>query len=337
MRPYFFLLLTSGLLLFSGCSPKQYFEPKQTHAISQIKSHYSGTIVHKSHHGATLDNGHYIDKKGISRITLEAGFHFLNENRKYILAGNKDGTLALIDKKRGKVKKRIELHEIVVSASIKNGLIAYILGNNTFGLYRLRDGKKLIENHAEHTYAIDSGMADPLFIDSIVVVPMLDGKLIIFDTDDTEAAKVIYLSGKKVFNNIIFLLRAGNTLVAATPKKLLALGTDKEFYHHANIAEVAVYRGHIYLFTKEGEIVKLNTKLKRLAKKKFRFAKFSAATVIGGTIYVLDMQGSLIVTDTKLKQSKVYDVGKVKSPVFISGNKLYKDGKIIRLDALGYK
>jgi hypothetical protein len=337
MNRYLFPVLAAGVLLLSGCSSKQYFEPEQTYAVSGAESSYGGVIVDKSRDGATLEDGHYIGKSGIGEITLGEGYRFLSENSKYVLAGSSDGKLKLINKKTGKVTRTVELHVPIVAASVRNGLIAYILNNNVFGLYRIKESKKLVENRSERTFAIDTRAANPLFIDSLVVMPMLDGKLIIFDVNDPENAKVVYLSSEKVFNNIVYLSRTGDTLVAATPKKLLTLGGDGEFDYRANIAEVAISGNKIYLFTKEGEIIKFNVLLDELARKKFKFAQFSAATAVNGKVYALDKQGSLIVLDSGLTKSKIYDIGEVESPVFIAGSKLYKDGNIIHLDKLGYE
>jgi len=337
MKQYLFPLLATGALLLSGCSSKQYFEPETTFDVPSVQHAYEGKIVDKSRDGATLEDGHYISKSGISSIVLKSGFRFLSESSTYVLAGNSNGKLILIDKKSGKVTKQIDLGTPVVSASVRNGLIAYILSNNAFGLYRIRDDKKIIENRSERTFAIDTRAASPLFVDSLVVMPMLDGKLIVFDVNDPEMAKVIYLSSEKVFNNIIYLSRTGDTLVAATPQRLLTLGTEGEFDYRANIAEVAIWGKYIYLFTKEGEIIKFNVMLDTLAKKKFKFAQFSAATAVNGKVYALDKQGSLIVLNSTLDKYKIYDVGEVESPVFIAGTKLYKDGQIIHLDKLGYE
>jgi outer membrane protein assembly factor BamB len=337
MKRYLYPLCITGVLLFSGCSSKQYFEPENTYSASIAESSYGATITDISRDGATLADGHYIDKNGISSIVLGEGYRFLSESRHYVLAANENGKLKVIDKKSGKVFKEITFEMPIVSASIKNGMIAYVLNNNAFGLYSLKDAKKIIENRSERTFAIDARAASPLFIDTLVVMPMLDGKLIIFDIRDPETVKVVYLSSDKIFNNIVYLSRTGDTLVAATPKKLLTLGTEGEFDYRANIAEVVIAQNHIYLFTKEGEIIKFNTLLDELARKKFTFAQYSAATVTDGKVYALDKQGSLIVLDKKLKKYKIYDVGEVETPVYIAGNKLYKDGKMIHLDKLGYE
>jgi len=336
MRALSFLLLTAAALLFSGCSSKQYFEPEQTYSASQAMTAYGSSIVDLSRDGATLQNGQYIGKKGVQHINLGEGYRFLSESATYVLAGNSEGKLKIINKKSGKVIRTVDLEVPIVSASIHNGTVAYILNNNAFGIYRISGDKKVMENRSEITYAIDTRAASPMFIDSLVIMPMLDGKLVIMDSQDPVDAKVIYLSSDKIFNNVIYLSRMGDTLIAATPKKLISVGVDGQMEYRANISDVAVSGNTIYLFTKEGEIIKLDRMLKDLGLKKFKYAHFAASTVLGGKIYALDQQGSLIVLSSDLKKYKIYDIGEVESPVFISGTKLYKDGKIINLSKLSY-
>jgi len=336
MRALSFLLLAVAALLFSGCSSKQYFEPEQTYSASQAMTAYGSSIVDLSRDGATLQNGQYIGKKGVQHINLGEGYRFLSESATYVLAGNSEGKLKIINKKSGKVIRTVDLEVPIVSASIHNGTVAYILNNNAFGIYRISGDKKVMENRSEITYAIDTRAASPMFIDSLVIMPMLDGKLVIMDSQDPVDAKVIYLSSDKIFNNVIYLSRMGDTLIAATPKKLISVGVDGQMEYRANISDVAVSGNTIYLFTKEGEIIKLDRMLKDLGLKKFKYAHFAASTVLGGKIYALDQQGSLIVLSSDLKKYKIYDIGEVESPVFISGTKLYKDGKIINLSKLSY-
>ncbi|WP_295420583.1 hypothetical protein [Sulfurovum sp.] len=329
--------LTTVSLLFSGCSSKQYFEPEQTFSASNAANSYGGTIVDLSRDGATLKSGKYIGKAGLSNIDLGEGYRFLSESPSYVLAGNAEGVLKIIDKSTGEAVRAVALHVPIVSASIKNGVIAYILNNNTFGIYQVEDNRKVLESRSERTFAIDTRAASPMFIDHLAVMPMLDGKLIIVNAKNTEDAKVVYLSSEKVFNNVVYLSRMGNTMVAATPKKLITLGNDGKKEYRANISEVTVSGGHVYLFTKEGEVIELDKTLQPLAHKKFKYAHFSASTAFDGKVYALDQQGSLIVLSSDLSKYKIYDLGEVDNPVFITGSKLYKDGRIIELSKLGYE
>jgi len=338
MNKLLLITLAAAALVLSGCSSKQYFEPEQTYSASSASSSYGSSIADLSRDGATLKNGQYIGKQGVSSITLGDGYRFLSESPTYVLAGNAEGVLKIIDKSTGEPVRAVSLQVPIVSATIQQGVIAYVLNNNSFGIYQIENNRKVLENRSERTYAIDTRAASPMFIDSLAVMPMLDGKLIILNTaGDTENAKVIYLSSEKVFNNVVYLSRMGNTMVAATPKRLISLGSDGQNEYRANISEVAISNGMIYLFTKEGEVVKLDSTLNSLAQKKFKYAHFSAATAFDGRVFALDQQGSLIVLSKDLSKHKIYDLGSVDSPVFITGTKLYKDGKVIELSKLGYE
>jgi len=335
MRCISFVIAILAVFIFTGCSSKQYFEPEKTY---RAPTHsYSGTIVNLSRDGGTLKNGNYIGKSGINKINLGKGYRFLSENNKYVLATNVKGVLKVISKKSKRPVHTLSLDIPVVSASIKNGVIAYILNNNTFGLYKIASKKKLIESPSEVTYAIDTRAPSPIFIDNLAVMPMLDGKLIIVDIYNTDNAKVVYLSSYKSFNNIIYLSRVGNTLISSTSKKIMTLGDSGQHEYHANISEVASTHRNIYLFTKEGKIIRLNQTLKILSEKKFKFSHFSVATTYNNRVYALDQKGSLIVLSADLNKYKIYDIGEVKNPAFVAGSKLYKDGKVIDLSKLGYE
>ena len=323
--------------LFFGCSSKQYFAPEHTYSVSKAEHSFAGSIADLSRDGATLSNGRYIGKNGMSKINLGKRYRFLSENENYILAGNPKGVLKIIDKHSGEPVRAVALHVPIVSAKIDRGIIAYVLNNNTFGIYQIADNRKVMENRSERTYAIDTRAATPIFVDNLAVMPMLDGKLIIIDGNNPENAKVVYISSAKYFNNVIFLARLGDAIVAATPKKVIVLGSGGKKEYAANISEVAVSKAGIYLFTKEGEVIHLDRNLKVIGKKKFKFAHFSAATAFGDRVYALDQQGSLIVLSSDLTKNKIYDVGAVDEPAFVTGTKLYKDGKVIDLSRLGYE
>ena len=323
-------------LLFLGCSSKKYFEPAQTFSASGASSSYGSNLIDLSRDGGTLSNGRYVGKAGVSSIDLGEDYRFLNESNAHVLAANSEGILKVIDKKSGETIRAVALHVPVISASIKNGVIAYILNSNTFGIYRMSDNRKIIENRSERTFAVDTRAASPMFIENLVVMPMLDGKLIIVNAADTENAKVVYISSEPAFNNVIYLSRVGNTMIAATPKRLITLGNGGKLEYKANISEVAVDGSKIYLFTKEGKVTALDTNLNVTATSKFKFAHYAVAAAFSGRVYALDQQGSLIVMNSGLTKSKIYDLGEVSEPAFITGTKLYKDGRVIELSKLGY-
>ena len=337
MRALSLITFTLVALVFSGCSSKKYFEPEQTYSASSAETSYGGTIIDLSREGATLKSGQYIGEAGISTINVGEGYRFISESDSYVLAGNTEGILKVIDKKTKEAVRAISLKVPVVSASIKNGVIAYVLNNNSFGIYQMADNRKVVESRSETTFAIDTRAANPIFIDNLIVMPMLDGKLIIVSAADSENAKVVYISNEKAFNNIIYLVREGNTMISATPKKLLTLGNNGQLEHRENISEIAYDNGIVYLFTKEGKIIALDSELEVVGESKYKFAHYAVATAFNGKVFALEQGGSLIVMDSALTKHKIYELGELDEPAFIAGSKLYTNGDIIELSKLGYE
>ncbi|HHH37589.1 MAG TPA: hypothetical protein ENK77_03120 [Epsilonproteobacteria bacterium] len=265
---------------------------------------------------------------------LPANYHYLSESSAQVLVADGSGNLAMISKKSKKISQKISFDAPVVSAGIKSGTIVYLLQDNTFGLYKLSSKEKLVESKSDDAFAVDARIASPIFVDNLAVIPTLDGKLLILDMQSPEDAKVIYVSSKTKLNNIIYLSRMGNTLVAATPSRVMIIGSAEGEFSEG-ISEVAIANSAIYVFTKAGEIIKFSSSLKELARKKFKFAHFSVATAFGGRVYAMDQKGSLIVMDGALKNYRIYDVGDVDDFAFVSGHMIYKDKEVIALDKLG--
>jgi hypothetical protein len=326
-----------ALILLSACSSKQYFEPEKSYSASFASEHYSDTIIDLSRNGATLESGYYIGKNGIKYVPLEKGYRFVNETPQYALASNPEGKLKIIDKKSKKSIRTLHLDQPIVSVTMRGDIIAYILNNNTYGLYSMKRDAKLVENRSEQIYAIDTRSATPLFVENLVVMPMLDGKVVIVSIANPDNAKVIYISNDTAFNNVIHLSRLQNTMIAATPKRIITIGGTGKRDYSTTISEVVVASNRIYLFNKDGSILALNSQLEVLHKKAFKFAHYAVATAIGDRIYALDQQGALIILNSTLSKQKIYDLGAIKQPAFIAGSLLYKDGDQIDLARLGYE
>ncbi len=328
------LWIALALLVFSGCGSKKYFEPTQTYSAKSAINGHKGKSVYLTRDGVTFDNRTYIGAKGRGTLLLDKGDHYLGENSTYVIVSNIEGKLSLISKSSKKRVKTIEFHVPVVSAAIKGGKIVYLLQDNTFGIYKIANDEKIIESKSDDTFAVDARIANPIFVDNLAVIPTLDGKILIVDMNNPENAKVIYVSSKTNLNNLIYLSRVGNLLVAATPYRIMTIGSSEGEFAEG-ISEVSISNKSIYLFTKAGEIIKFSPELKVLARAKFKFAHFSVATAFGGRVYAMDQKGSLIVLSADLKKHRIYDVGDVEDFAFVSGDKIYKDNTIISLRKLG--
>jgi hypothetical protein len=337
MKTLFLLFITS--LLFVACSQKSYYQPKEDAyaSLTQKSRTFSSHIINLSRDGATLSNGNVITQNGIHPVQLGKGFRFLTQSGHRLIASHPDGTLKVMHKKSGKIIRKVEMHSPIVSATIKGNLIAYVLSNNAFGLYNIYSDEKLLESRSDKAYAIDTRTASPIFIESLAIMPMLDGKLVIVDTKNVDNTKIIYLSNALAFNNVIHLSRVGNTMIAATPKKLSTISVTGKEELDANIFDVVLSKGAIYLFTKSGTIKRLNLTLQTRQSKHFPYANFAAVAVTNHKVYALDITGSLIVANRDLTQYRVYDVGEVEHKIYMDHTSLYKDGEIINLEHLHYQ
>jgi len=326
---------TLGIFIINGCESSKSFEPKNTFSLNTKVSTYMSDIVDQNRYGATLEDRHFIDKYGVSKLTLPEGFDYINSTSNKVLCSSSD-SLRIIDKKTQKYTD-INTSLSTVSASLHNNLVAYILSDNSFGLYSLNAKKKLAEVPTGSSFAINTKAAAPMFVDNLAVMPMLDGKLVIVDINDVENSNVVYISSNSVFNNVIYLSRIGDTLVAATSSKIITLGALGEFEYPSNITDIDINGNYIYIFAKDGTITKLDIKLQKVSSIQFDYARYSAVSAFDDKVVALDKNGALIVLNSTLNKYRIYDMGEVEKPVYIYKNKLYKDGKIIDLSLISYE
>ena len=329
------ILLASSvaIALFSGCSSKQYYEPEQTHNASS--SSMGDQIIHYSRDGATLASGDVLTKTERVSLKLEKGFHFINNTNKVAITANQQGKVNIVTEK-GTVDSAT-FPQAVVSATLIGKHLVYVLQNNTFGVYNFETKALDYSNKAQKAFAIDTRIANPLKIDGLVIIPTLDGKLTILDLKTFKISKEMYISTETSLNNIIFLKRLNNTLIAATPNKVLSISNQGKKELDTPISEVIIDKQSLFVFAKDGRVLKLNESLTIDSEKKFKFAHFSIATIHDDKVYALDKQGYLIVSNKSFSQHKVYKVSEVEGYAFVSEGKLYYDGEVIELGNLSYK
>jgi len=329
------ILLASAVatILFTGCSSKQYYSPEQTYSLTS--SNMGDNIIHYSRDGATLASGTILTKNQSIKLKLEEGFHFINNSKDAAITADQQGNCNIVTAK-GTVAST-KFPKALVAGSLMGKYLVFVLQNNSFGVYDFEKKSTIYTNQAEKAFAIDTRVANPLRVDNLVVIPTLDGKLTILDLNTLKIAKEMYVSTESSLNNIIYLSRLNNTLIAATPNKALAVSNQGKKEIDTAIGEVVVDKDAIYIFAKDGKVLKLNESLSITAEKKFKFAHFSIAAVHNDKVVALDKQGYLIVANKNLSKHKVYGVSSVKGYAFASGGKLYYDGNIIDLNNVSYE
>lgn len=326
------LLLSSVVaLLVTACGSKQYYTPQTI--VSSVSTSSSEKIVNFNRAGATLDNGKVLTRQGALKLKLEDGYKFINGNSNGIVLSNKDGKCTVL--KNGKTQVIEFPKELIAGTIIENSLV-YILRDNNFGIYDLSKKSIVYNEKGEKVFSIDTRVENPIQVEKLVVVPLLNGKLVVLNLKERKIVKEILVSSESSLNNIIFLKRLKNTLIASTPYKLIAINNQGRKEFKRDISEVIIDDNSIFVFSKDGKISKLDATLTVQDEKKFKFAHFSVATVYKDRVYALDKQGYLIVTNKDFTKRKVYEFPEVDGYSFVSGGYIYYDGNKINLDNLNY-
>jgi len=327
------LASTIATLLFSGCSSKQYYEPENTSSLST--SNMGDEIVHFSRDAATLESGKVLTRTESVQLKLEEGFYFINHSNKAAITADLQGNCNIVTEK-GTVASA-KFPKALVAGTLIGPYLVYVLQNNSYGIYDFQKKSTVYNNKSNKVYAIDRRIANPLKVDKLVVIPTLDGKLVILDLATLKTVKEMYVSTESSLNNIIFLGKLKNTLIAATPNKVLSVSAKGKKELDTAVSEVIVDNGEVFVFAKDGKVLQLSENLTILREKKFKFAHFSVAAVDAQKVYALDKQGYLVVSNRSLTKHKVYSVSDVDDYAFVSKDKLYYDGEIIDLSKLSYE
>ncbi len=327
------LLLSFMTLLFLvGCGSKQYYTPETPVTNPSFSS--SDDIVSFSRDGATLSSGKVLTTTGELKLKLENGYRFINQSAGFVIIADREGNCKVI--KDGKSRETKFVKAMVAGAMVGDNALVYLLKDNNFGIYDFSKKSILYNNKDEKVFSIDTRVANPIQIDNLVVIPLLNGKLTILNLQTLKISKEIFVSTENFLNNIIFLKRFKNSLIAATPHTLIAYSNRGKREFKREISEVILDKDSIFVFSKDGQISKLDESLTVQDEKKFRFAHFSISTVYKDRVYALDKQGFLIVSNRDFTKHSVYEFPEVEGYSFVSDGKIYYDGNEINLDSLSY-
>jgi hypothetical protein len=332
MRTKTLLFSSVAIIFLSACGSRQYYTPKQTQSLSP-KSGLE--VVSLSRDAAMLEDGTVLSRDGVINLKLGKGYTLIHRGDQALLIADKRGNIKVIDR----AKKSIDIHlpQALVAGTVIGERLIYLLQDNSFGVYDLNLKKVLYNNKAQKALSIDTRIANPYQIDNLVVIPTLNGKLNILDLTSLKVVKELYVSTENTLNNVIFLGRLDNTLIAATPYRVISVSSQGQRSFEKAISEVVIDNQSLFVFAKDGIISELDASMKVLNEKKFKFAHFSIATIKHGKIYAMDKQGYLIVSNRALSKYRVYELPEIDGYAFVAGEKLYYDGNVVDLSSLSYK
>lgn len=327
---YITLALLSALFAFSGCSSKEYYKPKEVTGDWPVSHTLPASIIDNAYDGAVLENGEILTKKGESPVTLPEGFRFVGSSDGWIVASTIDGTLLLIDETGERAEQRFELGKTIAAASVQGDVVAVLFSSNEKALYALSTQELLYKESGNAPSAVDSRIANPYFLNELVLFLTLDGKIDIVSSQTHKLLRSMIVSSEEHFNNVIYFNVVDNTLFAATTYRLLSLA-DREMRANYELRDVLFNREGVWLSTKQGEVIALTPSLQLKAKQKFPFAHFLAMALVDDKLYLLEREGYLIEMDKELQNYRVYDVDMDDGFIFASEHAFYVDDTTIEL------
>ena len=326
-----YLLPVLALLILSGCGTKrQNFEPTSLSGEIDYDGSLPSSIIDVVRGGATLENGQIITKTGLIDVRLPKGYTFLGDSNERYLATSQCSDLIIIDKNSAILYKK-KFDVVVASASLKNDMLAVVLGNNSVQLIDIKTDKVLYKKSGDKVYAHDSKIAAPYFLTSLVIFPTLDGKLLIIDLKKNKLLRDVVIKSEKFFSNVIYLDVIGDRLVAATKQRVVSINPKSMAFLDEEVKDVIILENRVFVFTKDGRVILTDADLKVIKSKKFKFAAF-VGTIHGEYIYVIERGGFLIATDLNLVTSNVYKLpDEIESFVFTTDDKLFYEDNYFKL------
>lgn len=318
-------------ILFVGCGTKrEYFEPKEVAGDIIYNGSLPDDIESVSRYGATLENRQFISEDGLQEITLDEGYSYYGEfNGKYIALNNSGGLQVLNND--GTKSFEITFDQAVASASVNDNILAVVDSSNKIYLVRMAENEIYFQKKQDKTFALDTRIAAPYFLNTLAIFPTLDGKLIITDWKQGALVRSVVISSEPFFNNVIYLNVKQNRLIAATASRAISIKSDGTAFLDEKIKDIIATDDNIICLTNDGRIMILDLDLKLQREHKFLFAAFVSA-MNDGQLYTVERNGHLITTDLNFEDIKVYNLpDEIESPVFMSNDTIYYNGKLTKL------
>lgn len=327
MKHSFFALLI--LVLFAGCSSKQYFEPEVLGDDWDRYESSSFEIVDVTSNAALLDDGTVLSKTEQIDVLVPEGHRVVTVTEEWVVSASIDGKTTLTARANKKIQEHFDFKKSVATASVQGDLLAVVFADNELALYDIATKQILFQEQGGRAIALDSRIFPPFFMQSLVVFATLDGKVVIVNSELKKRLRTVIVSSESAFNNVIHAALLDNKIIAATPYKLLSM-SQKDFRAAYEIRNVVYSKERIYITTKQGELFALTPELQVEKKEKFAFAHFLGMIELGEKLYILEKEGFLIVVDKNSFAYTVHEVDLDEGYVFVGEKAFYvHDEKII--------
>lgn len=330
MKKYIFVL-PLFLLLLSGCSTKEVYEPKVVSGEWNKYAPMNSEIVDRSSNVALLENNRVLTKSGELNVTIEPSQRIISQSDGWILSASIDGNLTLTSIDDTSIKKNFLLEHTIASASVEDNILAVLFANDEIALYDIESKALLFKDQSGKSIVSDMRIVNPYFMKGLVIFSTLDGKIIIVNTKLKKKLRTVIISSSDYFNNVIDFHIVDNKIIAATDSKILSL-TKKEIRQKYEIRNIAYDDKVIYITTKQGEVIALTPDLQVISKVKFPFAHFLGLISSGENLYALEKEGYLITVNKKTFDYTVKEVNFDDGFVLTGDNLFYVNDKKILVE-----
>ena len=325
------ILAVFVLVIFQGCSGKQYYTPASSSMFSIDKQVVitPSRIETINANGATTKDGRIINNFGISEFKLADGFQYVNNSSNGIISANKTGDIFLSE-----TNTTINFRTNVIAATLQDNLLALVFSDNSYGIYDIKENKFKLKEYLENRFINDTRIAMPLILNKIVLFPTLDGKIVIVDKESFKVSRTLLIDSQNDIKNVILLKTIGDTLIAATDSKIVSLNKGKYTTKDMIIQNYVVDDEFIYLALIDGSVLKLDFDLNIVATKKFKFAKLHAIGLDKEkNIFLIESQGYIIALQKDFANEKVYKFPFYDDEkIYVNGSKIYFENKLLKLD-----
>jgi len=310
------------LTFFTACSNKEVYEPKLIKGEWEKYGDKEFMIVGLGSQAALLEDKKVLTKDGVIDVKVAQKNRLVSQSDGWIITTKIDGTLNLLNIEDKEKKITFDLKKTIASVSVKENILAVLFADSEMALYDLYTQEVLLKEQGGKSLAVDARIAPPYFMDSLVLFPTLDGKVVIINSELKKKLRTIIVSTEDNFNNVIYLNVIDNKIIAATGTKILSI-SEKEIRVKYEIRNILYDDKNLYIATKQGEIISLTPSLQVNAKEKFPFAHFVSMISLDDTLYVLEKEGYIIAMDKKLSDYSVYEVDVEDGYIFIDDKTFY--------------
>ena len=327
------LSLALCALLFCACGTRrEYYEPpEKLDGKLSYESRLSSRIKDTNLDYAFLKSDEVLDKNGlIKHFKLPKGYTLLKFEASEFVIADKSGNLKILDENSEEIYAH-SFDAAVLSVALNGDDMALVLADNTIILINRSLGVKFSQTLTPAP-AQDKRVASPHFMETIIIYPTLDGKLVVLDRATQKVIRDVVVSSEDFFNNVIFMSVVDDKMIAATPKRIVVVSPTQTYTYDEEIRNVVVSQGFIFIFAKNGNIIKTNLNLNKLVEKKLKYAIYNESSIFKGHLYVFEKTGYLFKSDLNLEHLQVFRLkGAAGEKAFMKEGKFYYDDKILSL------